>query len=227
MRGIAYGIGVGPGDPELMSLKAVRLIRECAVIAVPGRTAEESAAYRIAAAAVPEIADKETVAVSMPMTRDRAALEAAHREAASLLESHLDRGEDVAYLSLGDPSVYCTFGYLMRILKEDGYDTGTVPGVTSFCAAASRLGITLAEGDEPLHVIPGSGIPEDIADRKGTFVIMKSGRGMSKVRDLLSGSGKNVTAVENCGMRGEKVYGSLEDIPDDAGYFTLIVAKDC
>ena len=70
MKGIAYGVGVGPGDPELMTLKAVRLIKENSVIAVPGKIAEESVAYKIAAGAAPEISDKELIAVDMPMTRD-------------------------------------------------------------------------------------------------------------------------------------------------------------
>ena len=109
MRGIVFGVGVGPGDPEYMTLKAIRLIRENDVIAVPGTVAEETVAYGIAAAAVPELKDKELVAVNMPMLRDRALLEAEHRKGAKLLEQYLDRGENVVFLTLGDPTVYSTF----------------------------------------------------------------------------------------------------------------------
>ena len=94
MKGKIYGVGVGPGDPELMSLKAVRLIRENNVIAVPGKEPKESVAYRIAAASVPEIAEKELVGIYMPMLRDRKLIEEEHRKGAAALEKQLDRGEN-------------------------------------------------------------------------------------------------------------------------------------
>ncbi|MBQ6325260.1 MAG: precorrin-2 C(20)-methyltransferase, partial [Clostridia bacterium] len=105
-KGIAYGVGVGPGDPELMTYRAARLIRENEVIAVPGREPKEAVAYRIAAGAVPEIADKELVPVYMPMIKDRALIDAEHRKAAKLLEGYLDAGKNVVYITLGDPTVY-------------------------------------------------------------------------------------------------------------------------
>ena len=144
-RGIAYGVGVGPGDPELMTLKAVQLIRQNDVIAVPGKEPKESVAYRIAAGAVPEIEDKELVPVYMPMTKDPEKLEAAHRNGAEMLESYLDQGRNVVYITLGDPSLYCTFSYLQHILEADGYEAELVSGIPSFCAAAARLGASLTE----------------------------------------------------------------------------------
>ena len=226
MAGTAYAVGVGPGDPELLTQKAVRLIRESCVIAFPGRKAEDSAAYRIAKAAVPEIKEKELVPVHMPMTRDVSALAEAHRKGAETLERYLDQGRDVVWLSLGDPAVYCSFSYLKSILEQDGYETVLVPGVTSFCAAAAELGTTLAEGEEPVHIFPAVHAGEDALDQPGTYVLMKSGSRMSGVKELLIKSGRDVQAVENCGMDGEKIYRSAEEIPDDAGYFTLIVAKE-
>ena len=161
MKGIAYGVGVGPGDPELITVKALRLIREAEVIAVPGRKAEESVAYRIADAAAGGLEDKELVAVYMPMVNDREVIEEEHQKAASRLEEYLDMGKNSVFLTEGDPSVYSTFGYLRKILEEDGYTVETVPGVTSFCAAAARLGIPLAEWDEPLHILPAAHRTQD------------------------------------------------------------------
>ncbi len=226
MRGIAYGVGVGPGDPELMTQKAIRLIRENDVIAVPGKTAKEAVAYRIAAAVAPEIAEKELVPVYMPMVKDRAAIDAEHRRGAKLLESYLEKGKNVVYLTLGDPTIYCTFSYLQHILEADGYTVELVPGVPSFCAAAARLGLPLAEWDEPLHVLPAVHKTEDALDQSGTYVLMKSASHMAEVKALLRRSGRDVAAVENCSMDTEKVYRGVDEIPDDAGYFSLIVAKE-
>ncbi|MBP3271485.1 MAG: precorrin-2 C(20)-methyltransferase [Ruminococcus sp.] len=224
-KGTVYCVGVGPGDPELMTLKAARLIRENDLIAVPGRAPYESAAYKTAAAAVPEIAEKELVAVHMPMVRDREKLRQAHRSAAQMIESFLDKGRDVVYLTLGDSTIYCTFSYIRHILEEDGYNVQLVSGIPSFCAAAARLGVSLAERDEELHVIPGAYINDSTLSHDGTYVIMKSASRMKEVREVLRQSGMQVQAVENCGMESEKLYRSIDSIPDDAGYFSLIIAK--
>ena len=226
MRGIAYGVGVGPGDPELMTLKAVRLIRENEVIAVPGKNAEKSVAYRIAAGAVPEIAEKTLVPVYMPMIRDRAKIEEEHRKGAKLLEQYLDQGKNVVYLTLGDPTIYCTFSYLQHFLEEDGYQVVLVSGITSFCAAAARLNLSLTEWNEPLHVIPASHKKRESLDLPGTYVLMKSASHMKETKELLIASGRRVGCVENCGMKNEKVYHNAEEIPDDAGYFSLVIAKE-
>ena len=226
MKGIAYGVGVGPGDPELMTLKAVRLIRENRVIAVPGKVAAEATAYRIAVQAVPELAQKELVPVDMPMIKDRTRIDAEHRKGADLLRSYLDKGENVVFLTLGDPTIYCTFSYIQHYLEAEGYRVELVSGITSFCAAAARLGLPLAEWDEPLHVIPAVHKTEDRLEQDGNYVLMKSASHMKEVKQLLKASGRKVGAVVNCGMPGEAIYRSAEEIPDDAGYFSLIIAKE-
>ena len=225
MKGIAYGVGVGPGDPELMTLKAVRLIRENDVIAVPGEVPEETVAYKIAVQAVPELAEKELVPVYMPMVKDRARLEKEHRKGAELLEIYLEQGKNVVFLTLGDPTVYCTFSYLQHILEDDGYQVVLVSGITSFCAAAARLNLPLAEWDEPLHVLPALYKTENCLESGGNYVLMKSASHMKEVKELLRRSGREASAVIDCGMDSEQVYRSVEDIPDDAGYFSLIISK--
>lgn len=225
MKGIAYGVGVGPGDPELMTLKAVRLIEENDVIAVPGKEPREAVAYRIAAGAVPGIADKELVPVDMPMVRDRALMAAEHRKAAKLLEAYLEAGRNVVYLTLGDPTVYCSFSYIQSILQEDGYRVELVSGISSFCAAAARLGLPLVMWDEQLHVVPAVHTLKKALEEPGTCVLMKTAGRMKEVRERLQNSRHRVWMVENCGMENEKVYRGLEQIPEDAGYLSLIIAK--
>jgi len=226
MSGIAYGVGVGPGDPELMTAKAIRLIRENDVIAVPGQDAKVSVAYRIAAAMVPELAQKELVPVPMPMTRDKERLRKAHVEGARLIESYLNQGKNVVYLTLGDPSIYGSFSYLQRLLLADGYTVETVPGVPSFSAAAARLNLPLVEGDEPLHVAPGAHDMGETLRLPGTCVLMKASGSLGETKARLKSSGKEVFAVENCGMDTEKLYRGVDQLPDSAGYLSLIVAKD-
>ena len=226
MKGKAYGVGVGPGDPEYMTLKAIRVIRENEVIAVPGKVAQESVAYKIAVQAVPELAQKTLVPVWMPMVKDRARIDEEHRKGAKLLEEYLDQGKNVVYITLGDPTVYCTFTYLQHFLEADGYEVEFVSGVTSFCAAAARLNLPLAEWDEPLHVVPAVHKTDSALDWQGNAVLMKSASHMSEIKALLRGSGRKVNAVINCGMPDELVCRSVEEIPDDAGYFSLIIAKE-
>ena len=224
-KGKAYGVGVGPGDPELMTYKAVRLIRENEIIAVPGKDAKESVAYKIAVQAAPELAEKTLVPVYMPMVKDRELIEKEHRKGAELLEEYLSKGQNVVYLTLGDPTIYCTFSYLQHILEADGYEVELVSGISSFCAAAARLGIPLTEWDEALHVVPAVHKTEDKLDQPGTYVLMKSASHMGEIKELLRKSGRKAVAVENCGMEDEKIYRDTEEIPDDAGYFSLIIAK--
>ena len=180
MTGILFGTGIGPGDPELMTLKAVRLIRENDTIAVPGEKPEESIAYQIAVQAVPEMAEKELVAIPMPMTKNAKELEENHRRGAEKIEELLDAGKNVVFLTLGDPTVYSTYLYVHRRVLEDGYDARIVSGVTSFCAAAASLSEGLVENSEELHVIPASYQIEDALEFSGTKVLMKARRVLRK-----------------------------------------------
>ena len=224
--GTLYGIGIGPGDLELLTLKAVRQIRECAVIAVPGKSPRDSVAYRIAVQAVPEIENKKLVAVDMPMTKNRAALDAFFQAGADMLEEYLRAGEDVAFLTLGDVTIYSTYLYLYPRIQERGYATAMINGIPSFCAAAARLNEGLAEGAEEIHIIPATYQTERSLAFPGTKVLMKAGRQMEKVKELLKGADLTVSMVENCCMEGERVCRSLEEIGETPGYYSLIIAKE-
>ena len=135
-KGVLYGVGVGPGDPGLLTLKAVNLIKGCDIIAIPHRKAGECFAYRIAVKAVPEAKDKPVLHVDMPMTRDKALREAAYEAGSKAVADALSEGRNVVFLTLGDPSVYSTFAYLAPHIKNKGFEVVWVPGVTSFCASA-------------------------------------------------------------------------------------------
>ncbi len=225
MKGKAYGVGVGPGDPELMTLKAVRLIKENNVIMVPGKDPKESVAYKIAAQAVPELESKEVIAIDFPMLKDLDKLRESHKKGAEVMESYLDQGKNVIFLTLGDSTVYCTFTYIQPYLKEDGYETELVNGITSFCAAASRLNIPLAEWNEPMHILPAVHVDDECFDLDGNYILMKSGSRMKELRKKLIASGRDIKAVVNCGMDDEEVYRNAEELPDVTGYFTLLISK--
>lgn len=226
MKGTLYGVGVGPGDPELMTLKAVRLIRENMIIAVPGADPKETVAYKIAVQAVPELAEKELLPIYMPMTHDPEELEKNHAKGAQTLEEVLDKGKNIVFLTLGDPCVYSTFSYLQKRVEKDGYHTELVSGITSFCAAAARLNIPLSEWNEQLHVVPAVHRLDSTLNESGNYILMKSGKKMNQVKEVLAQSGRDVLMVENCGMENEHIYRSVEEIPDDAGYYSLIIAKE-
>lgn len=226
MKGTLYGVGVGPGDPELMTLKAVRLIRENMIIAVPGADPKETVAYKIAVQAVPELAEKELLPIYMPMTHDPEELERNHTKGAKSLEEVLDQGKNIVFLTLGDPCVYSTFSYLQKRVEKDGYYTELVSGITSFCAAAARLNIPLSEWNEQLHIVPAVHRLDSTLNESGNYILMKSGKKMNQVKEILAQSGRDVLMVENCGMENEHIYRSVEEIPDDAGYYSLIIAKE-
>ncbi|MGI5922212.1 MAG: precorrin-2 C(20)-methyltransferase [Syntrophomonadaceae bacterium] len=227
--GKLYGIGVGPGDPELMTMKAARLIRECPVIAVPATGKERNLAYEIARGAVPEITAKELLEVSMPMTRDRELLETSHEAAAKKVIAELKKGKNIAFLTLGDPSIYSTYIYIHNRIVARGYDAEIIPGIPSFCAVAARINEGLTEAAQPLHIIPASyeGIEKALA-LKGTRVLMKAGKSMVKIKALLGemDSIPVVKMVERCGMEGERVLEGVDAIDANAGYYSILVVKD-
>ena len=224
-KGVLYGIGVGPGDPELMTLKAVRMIGGMDIIAAPGEDVKKTTAYAIALQAVPEIADKELLPIHMPMVMDRECIEDCHRKGAEEIAIKLKEGKNIGFITLGDPSVYSTFSYIEKRVKDMGYRTAYISGVPSFCAAAAAVGIPLAEREESLHIIPATHSPQKRLDDEGNYVLMKSGKRINEVKEMLRESGRDAVMVENCGMPDEKRYNGVDCMPDDAGYYTLIIAK--
>ncbi|HIU74362.1 MAG TPA: precorrin-2 C(20)-methyltransferase [Candidatus Pelethocola excrementipullorum] len=226
MKAKLYGIGVGPGDPELLTLKALRVIRESDVIALPGEVPMDTVAYKIVVQAYPELAEKELLAVHMPMTKDPVKLEESHSQGAEVIANLLDQGKQVAFLTLGDPTVYSTYIYVHKRVEEAGYPVEIISGITSFCAVAAKLNIGLVEKAEPLHVVPASYQIEDSLKLPGTKVLMKAGKQMGNVKKMLIENDEEAVMIQNCGMPGEKIYRSVDEIPEDAGYYSLIIVKE-
>ena len=219
-----FGIGVGPGGPELMTLKAVRTALACDVIALPHKDPAKCLAWSIALGAAPELSEKPLLPVDMPMTKDAEALEAAYTAAADAVQQQLDQGKCVAFLTLGDPTVYSTYLYVHRKIQERGYATELVPGVTSFCAAAATLNRGLCENSQELHVIPGTYNAEEALDYPGTKVIMKNN--LPATLEALKERGLDACMVERCGLPEQRVFEHAADIPADAGYFSVLIVPE-
>lgn len=226
MKGKLIGLGIGPGDPELLTLKALRVVKETEVIAVPGKVPENTVAYKIVSQAYPELKNKTLLPIDFLMTKDPVLLEESHNKGAKQIMEYLDKGENVAFLTLGDSTLYATYMYVHHIIASAGYDTEIVSGITSFCAVAARLNISLVEQSEELHVIPASYQIFDALEMPGTKVLMKTASKMKEVKAVLRQKNAEVLMIENCGMPDEKIYRGVEEIPDNAGYYSLIIVKD-
>lgn len=228
-KGTLYGVSVGPGDPELMTLKAVRCIEQCPVLAAPQTAAGRMLALDIAKGAV-DVSGKIILPLHFAMSRDSEVLKASHAAAADAVRAHLDAGRDVALLNLGDVSIYATYGYLEEILAAQGYAAVRIAGVPSFCAAAARLGQSLTGGmEQPLTIAPGRHV-EQVLAAPGAKVLMKTGRRLPKTLDALRERGllANSAMVCNCGLPDEAVFPALTDYDpaQDAGYFATILVKE-
>lgn len=230
MSGILYGIGVGPGDPEMLTLKAVRAIKEADVICLPKADKYECRAFQIALPAVPELKYKKTVSFDFEMTRDEDALAQMHETFYGKYKQLLMEGYSLAFLTIGDPTVYSTFGYIMKLAKKDGIEVEIINGITSFCGSAAAAGTLLSEKNENIHIISGQGNLEDELKLSGTKIIMKSGGNISQIKEFLLEKEKTedveIFAVIDCGMETEQIFKGAIMIPDDSKYMMTIIVKD-
>ncbi len=227
-KGTFYCISVGPGDPELLTLKAVRILERCPVIAAPQTKSGETLALDIVRQAL-SLEGKAILPVSFGMERDKSLWRVSHERAADIIEAHLTAGRDVAMPNLGDVSIYSTSGYLMDLLRERGFSSIMIPGVPSFCAAAARLGTTLVSGGDSLHILPvGGETLTPLLSLPGAKVLMKAGRSFPQVVDALRKTGQleRSALVEDCGLPGERVCRNLDRPPEDVGYFATIIVKE-
>lgn len=222
MTGTLHGVGLGPGDPDLMTVRARRLIEGARVLAYPQPEGRESLARSIAAAFIPE--GIEEIPILLPMTPERGPAQEAYDRAAARLAGALE-GDDVVCLCEGDPMLYGSFAYLAARLGPR-HRVVVTPGVSSISACAAAAGRPLALRDEPLAVIPAT-LPEaEIARRAagGAVAVLKLGRHVAKVRRALASAGLEAVYVERATTPGERVL-PLSEAPDPAPYFSLALAR--
>lgn len=230
--GTLYGVGVGPGDPELITVKAFRILQQVPVIAYPQkRKGSKSYAHRIAEAFIPA-GEKELVGLVFPMTKDPNILEREWNNTTATLWEYLKRGQDVAFVTEGDPLLYSTFIHMKRLMQERHPEVKieAVPGVSSINGAAARLGIDLADGDERVAIVPATHDREamrKVLEENDCVVFLK----VAKVLDLL------LSVLDELGLRRHasvvtKVTSDEEVIWDvdrldglELEYLTLMVVR--
>lgn len=230
--GTLYGIGIGPGDPELITVKGARILGSCLHVFVPkARTSSESIALGIArrhiaqGAAVSEIL--------FPMTQEPGELEAKWEESAEVIARVLEQGEDCCFLTLGDALLYSTYIYMLRALRRrlPQARVVTVPGITSLSAAAALAEFPVGEAKEPVLIVPAA---DDLQWVKraltmgGTLVLMKVGRRLSQILDLLEEAGlmHKAVFVSRAGMEGQRIETDLRGLKggaSEAGYLSIIL----
>ncbi|MBI3505955.1 MAG: precorrin-2 C(20)-methyltransferase [Proteobacteria bacterium] len=225
MSGILYGIGVGPGDPELLTLKAVRLIATCDVLAYPAPEEGTSLARSIAAPHIP--AGKIECPVRLPIEIARHPAQDAYDAGAAEIAAHLETGRSVALLCLGDPLFYGSYMYLHARLAER-FECRIVPGVTSFAASAALAGHAIAAREDSVAVVPAT-LPDAEIERRiaghDSLVFLKLGRHFGRLRALLSrlGLAGGAAYVERAGMDGERRMALDAATGDTAPYFALVL----
>lgn len=231
MKGKLYGIGVGPGDSELMTVKAARLVGEADVIITPKTEKKDgSVALNIAKPYIQE--HTEIVPVVFPMVFHAETLSDAWIEAKNTIVSFLEAGKNVVFLTLGDPMFYSTYMYVYRLIENTGYEIETVPGVPAFCAIGSHLGYPIVEKEEVLAIVPATAPKEKIDAVMAVAddaVIMKVYKNFDEVQDVLKkhDMADDAVMISRVGLPDEEVFRGLDKIPADTklNYLSTILAK--
>jgi precorrin-2/cobalt-factor-2 C20-methyltransferase len=230
-QGTLYGLGMGPGDPDLLTFKAAKILAGVDLVFAAASTKNDySLALAIASRHLPE--GTPVVRLDFPMTRDPAVLQRAWRANAELALNALRQGKNAAFLTLGDPMTYSTFGYLRRevLALEPGARIRVVPGITAPQAAAAAAGQPLAESGESFALVSGVAEPAAIRavlEAVDSAAILKAYRAFPRIRALLGEMGLADSArfVTRLGMDGERISEGLDQVEDNPSYFSLILVK--
>ena len=229
--GKLFGVGVGPGDPELLTMKAVRVIKAADVIFTAASTKNTySLAVEIASPYISP--DVPVNTLSFPMTKDIDTAETAWTENARVIAETLKQGRNAVFLTLGDPTTYSTFGYILKKMKYimPEADIETIPGITSFHAASARLNRILVEGEESLLITCGAFGGDRIRNVNGVenVAIVKAYKNIQDINQALKDTGlyKRSVAVTKCGRDNEEIISDIGELENRApDYWTLILAS--
>ena len=227
-----YGIGVGPGDPELLTVKAIRALECCNIIAVPESGDAERTAMNIVQG---YLYGKELLECRFCMDHDEQKRQDSRRLIGERILSVLETGKSVGFITLGDPSIYSTYTYIRKIICASGFEAETIPGIASFSAAAAVLNVSLCEGNEPLHILPATCTEEmeKWIALPGTKVVMKSGKNLDRVLKMLRKCGltEQTQLVSRCTMEDQRVFLTLgefdkmkQQLPPE--YFSVLIVKE-
>lgn len=229
-----YVIGIGPGDPELLTLKAVRLIRDVPVIFVPkGREDGRSLALSIVSKII-DLSNKRVVELHFPMVKTKDVTDDIQNRWETLSDEVINnlRESDAAFLTLGDPCFYSTFFYLSSRIKGSvpGLKIKIVPGISSINAGAAGAGISLGLADEKIAIIPANyfNLEEAVIKTFDTLVFMKVDKRFGDLKRFLSDHGliEKATYVSRVGMEGERLIKDINTITsEDLDYFSILIVK--
>ena len=227
-KGKLYGIGVGPGDTELLTLKAARILQSVPVVFSPKSSKEkDSIALSIVRPILQEREDYKRlmlVAPIFPMIEDKDELEKIWTSASELIAQYLDTGRDVAFITLGDPSIFSTYSYVQKKLIDD-YEIETVPGITSFTACAAARNKALVEQNDILSVVPKIDARlDEVLDYSDSIVLMKASRNTSELETKIEEKNrpKEIYSVQNCTRENEKI---IEGFSNEKPYLTTTIIK--
>jgi len=231
--GTLYGVGVGPGDPELITVKAFRLMKECPVIAYPKkRMGGKSYALEIAEMYL-DTAEKEMLGLIFPMTKEKSVLEKEWCKTVEACWSRLKDGLDVAFLTEGDPNLYSTFIHMARLMQERYPEVPirTVPGISSVLGAAAQLGLPLADGDEQVAIVPATDDREAMKkaiEEHDTVLFLKVAKVIDLMIDVLEELGltDKASVVTKVTSPYETVWRDVRSLKgQDLEYLTLMAVK--
>lgn len=225
MTGRLFGLGVGPGDPELMTLKALRLLRAAPVVAYPAPSGAESFARSIVAEFLTP--GQIELRIEVPMNPDPQHALGAYESGAAAIAAHLDAGRDVALLCQGDPFFFGSFMYLFGLLTAR-FEIEVVPGVSSMMAGAAATGVPLVSRDDVMTVVPAT-LPESelrsMFEHASGIAVLKLGRHFTKVRNLLDSLGLADQAryVERVSLPNQRLLPLMDVDPATVPYFSMIL----
>ena len=227
-KGICYGVSVGPGDPELLTIKAINQIKSSDIIFLPSYPKEDCRVYKIIKAALPEISEEKyrcinTKGMADPKTQDER-YEILAKEVAGILDS----GKTVAFPALGEVCLYSTYFYVHTRLVKMGYDCRLISGISSVQASFDKLLISMAQGDEQVHIFPDTKDLNSRLSMNGTKIFMKPKGNLEETIANIRKYSENhpdlrAYGISNYGNENEIIAGSIDELEKLSGYMTVII----